>query len=558
LARASRSAVFAAKNTHHVVPHDETVPVTQPDAERDALLERLLALRSFDGVSDSDAVDMLGQLVDAAFYAKSQTGLRHAVGLGRGLVRRTLPPVLSSRLDYTIANAWDELNTLMRRGKPDQWDAAPKELRKASLHLRRSVASAGFVELQPMARSQALTNLANLYSHVGRFVAAPWLFRRAATECPKFGMPVGNEGFGLLAYGGALYDPGHQAVFLWRSHTLLSAAIAMPLEPGAGEFFAHHCERIEKAVRPGSLATPPELEKFSLGRSKREKAYRRWCLATGLFLNPLNDLGPYPIAARDVLHLPAIVTRLDAGPGLHGFFNELKQEYATARYMLYEAEDVLARPHFSDRGVGLWNTLDYPQYGLRVSKMRIAFRLAYSIMDKVAVFLSEYLALGVPRRDVALRRLWYKGGDRKNGLRSEFSQRPNWPLRGLYWLSQDLYEEEPEHRDVLDEEARDLANIRNALEHGYLKIVDFRVPAADQPGELARALDAMRDKHAHMIVDAADFEKKAEHLLRLAREALIYASLGVHVEEQLRATRRHSDERLGWTPLFAYEDNWKR
>jgi hypothetical protein len=61
-----------------------------------------------------------------------------------------------------------------------------------------------------------------------------------------------------------------------------------------------------------------------------------------------------------------------------------------------------------------------------------------------------------------------------------------------------------------------------------------------------------------MIVDAADFEKKAEHLVRLAREALIYASLGVHIEEQLRATRRPSDERLGWTPLFAYEDNWKR
>ena len=37
-------------------------------------------------------------------------------------------------------------------------------------------------------------------------------------------------------------------------------------------------------------------------------------------------------------------------------------------------------PHFSDREVLLYNTLDYPSYGLSVEKVKMAFRMAYSIL----------------------------------------------------------------------------------------------------------------------------------------------------------------------------------
>lgn len=84
------------------------------------------------------------------------------------------------------------------------------------------------------------------------------------------------------------------------------------------------------------------LDQGEQGRSKVERAYRQWCLDKRLFLCPLNDLGPYLAAATDDLMLPGIRERFDERPGdyspppIIGFFSQMKQEYVSARYMLFE------------------------------------------------------------------------------------------------------------------------------------------------------------------------------------------------------------------------------
>ncbi|MDX5595492.1 LA2681 family HEPN domain-containing protein [Pseudovibrio sp. SPO723] len=40
--------------------------------------------------------------------------------------------------------------------------------------------------------------------------------------------------------------------------------------------------------------------------------------------------------------------------------------------------------HFSDKDVALYNTLDYPSYALAVEKARLAYRMEYSLFDKIA------------------------------------------------------------------------------------------------------------------------------------------------------------------------------
>ena len=96
---------------------------------------------------------------------------------------------------------------------------------------------------------------------------------------------------------------------------------------------------------------------------------------------------------------PSIVVKPGEGMHFQGFYNQLKQEYASARYLYYEGTTPTT-PHFSDKGVLLINTLDYPCYSLAVEKMKMAFRMAYSLLDKVAYFLNDHLALGVPERKV--------------------------------------------------------------------------------------------------------------------------------------------------------------
>ena len=96
---------------------------------------------------------------------------------------------------------------------------------------------------------------------------------------------------------------------------------------------------------------------------------------------------------------PLSRTKVKEPPTLVGFFNQLKQEYASARWLLYEGSQT-DTVHFSDREVVLYNTLDYSCHALAVEKTKIAFRMAYSMFDKLVLFLNEYLHLGIKDYDV--------------------------------------------------------------------------------------------------------------------------------------------------------------
>ena len=122
--------------------------------------------------------------------------------------------------------------------------------------------------------------------------------------------------------------------------------------------------------------------------------------------------------------------------------------------------------HFSDRRVVLHNTLDYPSYALAVEKLKAAFGITYSLFDKTAVFLNAYMKLGVDERSIYFRSIWYKNQDsRLRTLRPEFEAYENWPFRGLYWLSKDLFE--LGFRDVAQPDADALYEIRNRpRDHG--------------------------------------------------------------------------------------------
>jgi hypothetical protein len=82
---------------------------------------------------------------------------------------------------------------------------------------------------------------------------------------------------------------------------------------------------------------------------------------------------------------------------------------------------------------------------------------------------------------VNLRALWYATG--KTTLRPELRDRRNWPLRGLYWLSRDLVNDDPEAHAALEPDARSLAEIRK---HRYLKLhSDVRPKTRADRGALA-------------------------------------------------------------------------
>jgi hypothetical protein len=498
-----------------------------------------------------DAVAALGSLIDLSGDLRRLDGVQVALGAGDQLLARHLAPDHRALLHYFLANASEVERTLTRSG----WDLAAWEqpqLERQIVHLRSALAL-GEAGALPMDRlTQVLSNLGNLMSHCGRLVEAIAYWDRALELDPNHGMARGNRGYGLEQLARLAHDSGHQMLLLRAAHAELRRATEQALDSGARSAFVASQRRIEEWAPGGFFnARPPEYP-WPVDLTARERVYREWCLAAGLYLNDLNELGPEPVAAADVLMLPDLVTPLGAGPGLLGFFNQMKQEYVSARYLMYEGTHA-SGPHFSDRGVTLANTLDYPAYGLAVEQVKVAFRTAYSLLDKVAYFLNDYLGLGIPETQVSFKKVWYER-KRPYGLRADVQRPRNLPLLGLFWLSKDLFEDDPGYTSVIEPDAQELAAIRQHLEHKYVKL-----HTSDWNGMRATQgpLDAERiDTLAHSLY-RDEFDSRALRLMRVARAALIYLSAAVYVEESVRRTAKGGAEYTLPVRLETYEDDWK-
>lgn len=526
----------------------------------ESTLERLVVRKSLDGLDNQAALGFIGRLIDCADDLQHIEATKHALRLCDVLAERQLKESESALLDYFQGNAWSTLRKI--KGKDPRIAGAweQPELAKELFHFRRAIRHAGFEKLDKIRRCQILTNTANLFNTVGRCTEAIEYWNRALAIMPNFGMALGNRGYGLMYYARALHDRGHAVAVMKFAHddlhqaTTLDAFFESPRYGEVKEAMAREAETIATHIDLEKVGTSLKFEGHSLGRSKSERSYRLWCLEHRLFLNPLNELGSYPIASIDVLTLPDLVVEMKEPPTLIGFYNQLKQEYGAARFLYYEGiQNKMA--HFADRGVLLYDTLDYPAYSLAVERIKAAFRMTYSLFDKFAFFINAYWRLGMSEKSINFRSVWYSKMERghPDPLRECFSGYENWPLRGLFWLSKDLLEEGTELADTVEPDAEAIKTIRNHLEHKYLKVHDW--PWMSN-GYTEATHDSLRDSLAYSIT-RGDLEAKALRLLKLARAGLTYISLAVHREEQLRAEGR-GDGLVLPMPINSWPDEWKR
>jgi hypothetical protein len=130
-------------------------------------------------------------------------------------------------------------------------------------------------------------------------------------------------------------------------------------------------------------------------------------------------------------------------------------------------------------------------------------------------------------------------------VRDRFTKSENWPFRGLFWLSKDLFE--VDMRESTEPEARALADLRNHLEHKYVKVHEMLLPS-DSVG------NHFSDTLAHSIT-RSDLEQRSLRLMQLVRSALIYLSLGMHCEEKKRMEGK--DGLMATMRLDPLRDRWK-
>ena len=516
----------------------------------------LMAGAGIGRLSTDEAFVRTGILIDMCGAPRRKAGIAKALAWCDELEARDLSAAERSELDYFRANAWNTRRPRRRSGDVWLWDQPA--LQQEIFFLRRATSAEGFSALAHYRRCEILTNLGNLLSHLGRSIEALEIWRRALEVDPEFWMARGNLGSGLVRLGRLHYDSNQGAIMLLSAHKELVRALGdaekYPIfgYPEARAYFEQQRRDIEANVDLSAVAENFELDGYTIGRSKRERDYRLWCLRHDLFLNLINELGPNTVAAHDPLVLPPFITKVGEPPSLIGYFNQLKQEFSAARWAFFEG--IQDGPvHLSDKGILLINTLDYPSYGIGVEKIRTAYRTAYSLFDKMAFFLNQYMALGHADKDVSFRAVWSpKKGKQPRGILAALTASKNIPFRGLYWVSKDLFEEA--FADVADPDARALHELRIHLEHRYVKVHELMAGPA---GRQDASVDVFVDTLAYSI-SRSDLEARTLRLLKLVRAALIYLCLGMHWEERRRMKQRRSKRLVARQSLPTFDESAKR
>ena len=464
----------------------------------------------------------LAQAIDAASDAGDVQELRRLAEIcARQATAVTGPDRVL--LHYYHSNTYAALISIEGTDREYLWSWEQPDGVRNILLLRKATSDPDFSEIDPIVQCQIRTNLANRLNNLGRPIAAIEQWSSVLEIIPKFAKALANQASGIVYYARTLYDPGHAAVLLSAARSQFDDALTSDAlwesedAHTVVQRLIEQRDRVAEYLSQVSYKEEYDLNQWSLGNTATERAYRRWCLKEGLFLNPLNDVYTESVAATDVLHLPDHTYRLEDVPRFPAYFNPMKQEYISARYRLYKGLTE-KNPDYIMRDVLMLDSGEGQALGHYTEDLRAAFRSSYAIFDKIGLFLNDYFQIGLKARHVTFRRVWSNtGSGGSSTIRSIFRGRRNWPLRGLYFLSKDLFN--PDFKELAETDAQGLADLRQQIEHRFLSFQDYSVYEGTE---------------THMFLSLQEFESKALRLMRMAREALIYLSLAMHREEGVR------------------------
>lgn len=454
---------------------------------------------------------------------------------------------------------------------------------------KKSQYEQGFSELSDDMRSRVYTNLANALYSQGRLFEA---IKEYDTAIATFDNPLAHfsKGRALVEVSSSLYDGGHAMYFQKEAYPILKYVYdckeslfdadhlrIIGSDTNCVGFLSHFNQHFDSVC-----VEYPHLSelKGSMGKSRKERSYKKWCLKNALFINDLNEITNEPVAAQDVMGLPSVRYSINPLVGiteslwLGGGFSEIKHQYSHARFTYYEAiESPYAErevSHYANNNLFLVNSLDYCIYRRDIEQIKISFRLLYSCFDKLAVLLFKYLYPGSVAR-VYFSGVWY--GDKKK-VKQSFLDSGNPYLLALYWLSREINDDETEgHDHWMDTNAGKLADIRNKLEHGGFRVVANDLYKATNPfdknltqtkhAEITARIErnkqvlkngiskakqqSIREKidadqrliderdnlqGYPLIITDKELREQTLRLMKKVRYAIMYTSLAIHYEEE--------------------------
>lgn len=385
-------------------------------------------------------------------------------------------------------------------------------------------------------RYQADVQLGALYDHFGRFQNAQNLWFQAGILKKNDFQWRFHIGFSLASTH-AYYEKRAEPFVLAHAKSILKPFLDMP---------ETMCSAVEVYEKIKNYKTPDLSEDISIIYDDTEKGcYDKWVNEHWLRLNSYNDINTNSNLSQDdsLYFLSVFSPDGDSELGQRVFtqLNEIKQEYVSARYMLYQYFTKSGQQHFSDSDVVLSDNLDYSNYSYYIELAKASFRALYSILDKTAYLLNDYLGLGVKGNDVNFNDIWYSD-KKKHTLREKIlSFESNYSLAGLLFIRNDIFGGDSHY--IQDEATDKLRIIRNAIEHRSVLIVDD---------------GRFDDTQYALIISRAEFEETIMNLIRTVRQAIFcIVNMVNHIEYDKRIAIEQSGQKVIFQPVSVIADEDK-
>lgn len=483
------------------------------------------------------------------------------------------------------------------------------QLSKAVIFFRRSLNILDKLSLSSQEtlylKSCVETNLANSLSAQGRVLCCIPLWDKAIHK--KNPIAIICKAQNELYLAKVLYDPGHQEYHLLVAYRLIILGLEYKDRLYEEEQNAFHESGEFMRFKNWFESNHSESDFIEFEEqtcefdTRKQKQYLQWCASNALFINDLNDILSSEVVYQDIISLPSFRFALNKSLSMHeelmyhGNFDELKNDFCYARYIFYTALNIPQdTKHFFNDTYPHVEDMSHSLINLKPNHYKSAFRVLYSLFDKVSYFLHRFLELNDIKddnkisfdaifRDISKKEKWVPNPRLKN------SKNPF--IHALFYLLKDI-------RDVkdatpttrwLDPEAKSFVEIRNAIEHRSLKIIDdfgytltqsdkdytsmhlqkyiterdecisnlkqlhhkikkikiegdldelsrltqMKLELETKEKQLKSLIDEKQKMSTHSIlITVSEFESRTLTLMKIARNSIIYLALALHFEEQ--------------------------
>ena len=313
--------------------------------------------------------------------------------------------------------------------------------------------------------------LANAYDHLGRFCEAQQYYRMALQDSNNTQKVEVNQGF---AYANMHSFWTEEEPFIVRKAQQIIRKYQQTFDR-LSPYFSQICSW------PSPSFDAPLIDYDNI----QEGEYEKWICQHYLRINRFNDVEPDSMLSLcDNVKLPVIADTPEKKALYESAFEEIKGSFISTRKILY-------------------TIINEDKNSMNMEMLKMAYKNFYSIFDKIAMFLSNYLDVKLKSYEVDFAKIWNcKNGD----IRQEIlAHSQNMPLLGLYNIKLDVYGMKTDWY-VVDEQTKDLKMLRNYMEHKSIIIKD----------------EPMSHTEYQLTISKQELELNTIRLAQLVRCAIIY------------------------------------